>query len=122
MNGSAQRLTSLAVRPADLDGSQVVEKLLEVKCHKSRPPWVICSLVKPREKSHALSAKLSDANSCAVLMHPFQQRYAIATYFAYTYATLLDSELQINLIRLFFRAKINAVCFLKRLEARGTVG
>lgn len=90
-----------------------MEKLLEVKCRKSRPPWVICGLVKPTEKSHTPSEKLSDANSCALSAHPFQQWYAIATYFTYTYAMLLDSELQINLIRPFFQAKINAVCFLK---------
>lgn len=41
----AQWLTSLAIRPTDLNGSQVVEKLLEVKCRKSRPPRVVCSLV-----------------------------------------------------------------------------
>lgn len=75
--------------------------------------------MKPMEKSHASSAKLSDANSCALLQHPFQQQYAIATYSAYTYAMLLDSELQINLIRPLFQAEIYAVCFLKSLEAKG---
>lgn len=67
---SAQRLTSLTVCPTDLDGSQVVEKLLEFKCRKSRPPRVICSLMESGEKSQASSAQLSAANSCTLSKAP----------------------------------------------------
>lgn len=101
---SAQWLTSLTVCPTDLDGSQIVEKLLKVERRQSRPPRVISGLMEPREKNCVSFAKLSDANSCALLKHHFQQWYVIATYFAYAYATLMNSELQINLIRLLLRA------------------
>lgn len=80
-----------------------MEKLLEFKCRKSRPPRVICSLMESGEKSQASSAQLSAANSCTLSKAP------LATALHYCDITHRSLNLMIS-------------CFLKSSEAKGSPG